>query len=125
MAKRCAGMRDDGRPCEGRPLRGSDFCLWHGEASRPAVRWVKASYPLEVPSAVLTFPEGLRLTAYSVPRVRWCRALLARVAAWGVGTEREHLPFNNVSWEPLLIFGGRDDEPGLPLAALVVWRPDG
>src|SRR5262249_55953194 len=66
---------------------------------------------------------GLRLTAYSAPRVRWCYALVAKVAAYSVGPEQEHLPFSD-TWEPLLIFGGRDDKPGLPLAALVVWRPD-
>ena len=28
-ARRCAGQKADGSPCEAPALRGSDFCRWH------------------------------------------------------------------------------------------------
>lgn len=126
MAKRCAWTRDDGSPCGSWAQQGSDFCRWHGERARLAVRLVFSLVVPDIPDPVAILPQGVRLTADGVLRLAWYRDFLNMVVARSGFGGLESLPWPcAVPKEPHLVIGQGETPWRLPLAALVIWRTDG
>src|SRR5262249_1191090 len=91
-----------------------------------AVRLVFAFHLPHIPEPVRSWPEGVRLTEEGVLRICWYHELLTAVAARSGWGDPAGLPRPCATpEEPLLGVGQGETAWGLPLAMLLVWRPDG